>query len=1075
MHPNAERRRLRLYFWLYLGFVVYGSLIPFQYRPLSFAQALENFQHLAYLNLGPGSRADWIANILLYIPLAFLGCGALLGLRRPPHLPLPALVGVFAACLGIAVGVEFVQQFFAPRTVSLNDLIAETLGSLGGIVLWRFGRGFLVRPGESFAAGGRDSIRAAAATYALLYGLLALFPYDLVLSGDELAAHLRSGNVGWLVADGCGGLLRCGARLGVEVAALVPLGLLLGILAPGLGPKRLALTGLLLGGILELLQLFLISATAQGVSLLTRAGGLLAGGLLAVWLRQRGVTRLAIQAAALVPWLALPYGLLVLAVNAWFSDAWLSFTTGLHRLPGLHLTPLYYHYYSTEPAAMASLLANLALYAPVGVALWCRRRAARLPERGGARAAALLALLFALPVELGKLWLAHHHPDPTNWLIAAGAAALSYGATAWLARALDGRAPAMPLPASPPATAAPPSALAPRSLPGLVIAGIALGIGLLSHPYAGFWTIVLAGYGLLLWNRPLAWLGVVPFTLPLLDLASFEGRLWLDEFDLLVLTTLVVAPLRLRQPPCPWPGRAAKWAVSLLWLSWLAASARGLRGLDPAGDLYGAYSPLAAWQVGKGLLWALCLVPLLRRVPVAQAESGRRIFFHAVVAALAAEVFVVVWERYRFVGLTDFDNVFRVTGTFASMQTGGAYLEAFLAFGFPFLLVWTLYPTRPWIRWPGLVLAALATYAMLVTFARGGYAGMAVATLTALAGARRQLSRQWLIPAALTVLLALVCVPILSDGFARYRLQRSPQDLAVRWHHWRQALRVMDEGVWAQLFGSGFGRYPRNYLLYGDYPLPPGGYVIHRQGRQHFLQLLPGESVYLDQRVAVRPHTPYRLQARVRVQAGGEALTVPLCEKALLYSFRCRWQRLQPTTPGRWETLTTTILSGDLGDGLRPVKLSLYNAGKHPVDVDDVHLLAPDGDDLLANGDFENGDRFWLFVTDRDLAWHIHQAGIEVYFAQGWLGLAGLGLLLYATVRRLIPGWRRTDPWALACLGALTGFVTVSLTGSTMDGARGMMLLYLLCFSALVPTLLPISSRNHKNQFLTRLLRVLCT
>jgi len=56
----------------YAAFVVYGSLVPlaFRYRPLG--EAWEAFVQTPYLQLDVGSRADWVANILLYIPLGFL-------------------------------------------------------------------------------------------------------------------------------------------------------------------------------------------------------------------------------------------------------------------------------------------------------------------------------------------------------------------------------------------------------------------------------------------------------------------------------------------------------------------------------------------------------------------------------------------------------------------------------------------------------------------------------------------------------------------------------------------------------------------------------------------------------------------------------------------------------------------------------------------------------------------------------------------------------------------------------------------------------------------------------------------
>ena len=56
----------------YLVFVVYGSLVPLRYTPLPWDHALARFQEIPFLQLGIGSRADWVANLLLFIPLTFL-------------------------------------------------------------------------------------------------------------------------------------------------------------------------------------------------------------------------------------------------------------------------------------------------------------------------------------------------------------------------------------------------------------------------------------------------------------------------------------------------------------------------------------------------------------------------------------------------------------------------------------------------------------------------------------------------------------------------------------------------------------------------------------------------------------------------------------------------------------------------------------------------------------------------------------------------------------------------------------------------------------------------------------------
>ena len=124
-------------------------------------------------------------------------------------------------------------------------------------------------------------------------------------------------------------------------------------------------------------------------------------------------------------------------------------------------------------------------------------------------------------------------------------------------------------------------------------------------------------------------------------------------------------------------------------------------------------------MVAKGMLWALLLVPLLRRLPAARLDQAEDSFSQGLVAGLALVAVMVFWERHVFVGLWDFENVFRVTGPFANMHTGGAYIEAFLAFAFPFLAVEVI-AARGWRgRGLGVLAAALVSYAMMVTFSAG--------------------------------------------------------------------------------------------------------------------------------------------------------------------------------------------------------------------------------------------------------------------------------------------------------------------------------------------------------------------
>src|SRR5574340_1273229 len=90
-HNMVSRPLLARLSLAYLLFIVYGSLLPFQPNDLSFSAAMANFRHIPLLELGVESRADLVANLLLYIPFGLLLCGAIAG-AAPRPLPLAAAV-----------------------------------------------------------------------------------------------------------------------------------------------------------------------------------------------------------------------------------------------------------------------------------------------------------------------------------------------------------------------------------------------------------------------------------------------------------------------------------------------------------------------------------------------------------------------------------------------------------------------------------------------------------------------------------------------------------------------------------------------------------------------------------------------------------------------------------------------------------------------------------------------------------------------------------------------------------------------------------------------------------------------
>jgi glycopeptide antibiotics resistance protein len=1067
------RKATFIAFMGYLAFVIYGSLIPFELRELTLEQAVQRFEDIRYLDLGIGSRADWVANIVLYIPLSFLACMVLVGTRKASGLHYLTLFLVLVFGVSVAFSVEFAQLFFAPRTVSINDLIAETLGTLAGVSLWVFGRRQLYQLWDSFHKGGQQSILAVLYGYFIVYFLQSLFPFDFIISFDELSWKAAGDTYGWLFAGDCSNALRCFARLLGEGFVFAPLGLLISLAFSNLSAKRTFVAGLVIGFVIELLQFFVASGVSQGLSVLIRGIALSTGLLAGQHLKGVGVAQVAKQVSRAMPFILLPYLLFVVSLAGWFSGKWSFGQSFDEQLTPIKLMPFYYHYFSTEAVAMVSLLANAGMYAPIGLFVWAREAKRGSWQESRLMPPVILAASLALVVELGKLWLPSKHPDFTNLLIAAIAAAGVYLFARWLETILSGqhKRPAgnevlisesmVGVEGEEPSSVVVPEKFEISPLRALCLLPVmgSLLLGLINYPLgAAILTAVLLIYGFLLWKNGAIWLFVLPLLLPILDMSERVGRLALDEFDLFILVTLLVGYARKSSSNLGNKmGGLFLPSIGLLWLSWLVSMSVAIwPRLGAEMDLLASsHSILESWMVGKGLFWALLLLPLIRSDSNGLLEQKKRFLLSGLVVGLLCLVLVVIWERLIFVGLWDFDNIFRVTGTFASMNTGGAYIEAYIAFAFPALLVWLLVQRNWGLKLLAAVAVLMVLYAMFVTYSRVGYVALAVGALVVFIGwMMRPSAVVWSKKLALfiggAVLLLIAIVPLFSSGFAQERLARSSDDFSFRIGHWERAVSLMDDGLLTALSGMGFGQYPLNYLLYNDVEQRPTRYAVVADDKEApYLSLIAGKTAYFEQRVDISPYENYQLTLQVR-QKGGAGLKVLICEKALLYSFGCIERNIDfPANKLGWSLVDVSLNSGALADSEggfhRPVKFSLYSSSG-AVDIKGISLKTSAGVELIRNGDFSQGSNHWLFVTDQDLAWHIHEQWVELYFAQGLLGVVALLILLLVVMRALLSKGEAAEPLVIALFSGLLALLTVGLLGSVMDSARISLLIYLGCF-----------------------------
>jgi len=1071
----------------YLLFVVYGSLVPLDFRYRSTAEAWQAFSQVRYLQLGITSRADWVANLLLYVPLALL-LRASVGARVSSAAQASCALLVFSACAAIAVAVEFVQIYFPPRTVSLNDLIAEFLGAASGLILWSVTHRRVRGWRQTLTVGGANAVRLSMGAYVGAYLLFSLFPFDFLVSPAELSWKLASDRYALLLSEAaCGSTRGCIAKGLAEMAAVVPLGILLGMSGSRRGYGSALSWGFLLGAVIEAAQFFLASGVTIGLSLLMRALGMALG----LWVFRHCSRRLLLRWAPYLrpaTLLAFPFylGALLLA-NGWFSGPRLPFEAGLARVNELNFLPFYYHYYTSETEAMGSLLQHVAMYFPLGLAGWAWQLRSR-SQRSAAWAVALTAMATAFVMEAGKLFFNGKRPDPTDILIAAVAAAAAYGlarlVTGWLAgqggdfqaksagerrsvTAVTSGSETVPsAQARRPARAEDASrgVLLIRRLLALLLLGLT-GWAVWHYPLGGWWL----GLGLLLYmvvlgRWPGVWLLVLPALLPALDLAPWSGWFFLDEFDLFVAATLIVGLTRAPSPaPVQQVSALGRLLYGALFSSYLISLLLGLLPVQPfdANSFSNYYSHYNALRLAKGVLWAVALLPLLKE-SLAQRAAVPQLFSIGMLSGLAAVVAVALWERVSFAGLFNFSSDYRITATFSGMHTGGAFIEAYLVSALPFAAYLILRASHWLVRVSAAVIFALGTYALMVTYSRAGYAGFALAigilcAAIVLHAWRGQIRNGVGMAAAamLFVAVAAAAFPVLEGSYIESRFSRVGRDLGMRSAHWMDALNMMDRGYPTLFFGMGLGRYPETYFFRNSEGVVPATYRFESDGNNRYLRLGAGDSLYLNQRVAVQPGQDYSLSLDARSQTQPAALAVPVCEKWMLYSYRCEWLTMSLRSgDGNWRHYEIKFNSKDLADGKwyarRSVMLSLHNPqAQSVVDVDNVKLADATGGNLVANGDFSRGGARWLFSTDNHSPWRIENMWVQLIFEQGWVGFfAALGVILYSLARLAKKSWDQ-DLFAATILASISGFLLIGLFNSVFDAPRLSLLFFLLVFLGL--------------------------
>ena len=425
----------------FIVFAIYGSLLPFDLRPLRLEDAWHQFRgSVMTLPSGRISRTDVLANILLFVPVGFSLSAALLADRpRWPGLvwAIPLIVSL---SLLVSMAAEFLQLFTPDHVPSGVDIAAQTVGCVAGILAWTLaGQAMTTWMRETLAAAPQDRVSRALAAYAFLWILFNLAPFDITLDLGSLAERIHSGRV--TIIPFSGSELSISRRLWdglAELLSTIPLGLV-GVLGFNHRTNRhpsvafVGAAGIVV--LVELAQIFIGSHRADSGDVLLGAAGAAIGVVAGNRLRPAATSGES-GASARVWWpaVALVGGwCLVLAAYHWLPYDFTVDNAAIRRkLAAFSLLPFAGYSQGSYVNALNDLLTKLALAAPLGTAAAYVARSRELTTTLVTVTSMLTAGCIFTAIEGGQFFLPSRVPDPTDILVGMAGTGIGLAVGRWL-------------------------------------------------------------------------------------------------------------------------------------------------------------------------------------------------------------------------------------------------------------------------------------------------------------------------------------------------------------------------------------------------------------------------------------------------------------------------------------------------------------------------------------------------------------------------------------------------------------------------------------------------------------------
>ncbi|MGQ0734387.1 MAG: VanZ family protein, partial [Acidobacteriota bacterium] len=180
------RRSYALLAFTTILFTFYVSLLPFRLRFEPWPDVWAEFASAMSASSERISRTNFLANVLLFVPVGLGLMGAQLA-ERPRRLARSVRAAAMTLLLSVAASLtaEFLQVFAPRRVVSPADVVAQTSGCGVGIVAWVMAGDSLTTWMRGLASRHRDDRVARLLTaYAAAWIIVNLAPFDIIVDLD---------------------------------------------------------------------------------------------------------------------------------------------------------------------------------------------------------------------------------------------------------------------------------------------------------------------------------------------------------------------------------------------------------------------------------------------------------------------------------------------------------------------------------------------------------------------------------------------------------------------------------------------------------------------------------------------------------------------------------------------------------------------------------------------------------------------------------------------------------------------------------------------------------------------------